>query len=180
MLSYAQKDANKPAAPPIGAERSAVESKEAPKPIGPYSQAIKAGGFVYCAGQLGFDPATGQLVQGDAAAQADRALKNLSAVLVAAGPDLDHAVKTTVFLKNIADFTAVNEAYAKCFNVKFETLPAGQFRHKDHRFEWTRAQFQTWSSRISECFGYSVRFLPIGEEDTQVGAPTQMGVFDRE
>ncbi len=63
------------------------------------------------------------------------------------------------------------------YNVKFDTLPAGQFRHKDHRFEWTRSEFQQWSRRISERFGYGVRFLPVGEEDPQVGAPTQMGVF---
>jgi 3' terminal RNA ribose 2'-O-methyltransferase Hen1 len=63
------------------------------------------------------------------------------------------------------------------YNVKFDTLPAGQFRHKDHRFEWTREQFQQWSVRVSERFGYVVRFLPVGEEDPQVGAPTQMGVF---
>jgi 3' terminal RNA ribose 2'-O-methyltransferase Hen1 len=63
------------------------------------------------------------------------------------------------------------------YNVKFDTLPAGQFRHKDHRFEWTREQFQQWSRRIGERFGYGVRFLPIGEEDPQLGAPTQMGVF---
>lgn len=63
------------------------------------------------------------------------------------------------------------------YNVKFDTLPAGQFRHKDHRFEWTREQFQQWSGRVAERFGYSVRFLPVGEEDSSVGAPTQMGVF---
>jgi 3' terminal RNA ribose 2'-O-methyltransferase Hen1 len=63
------------------------------------------------------------------------------------------------------------------YNVKFDTLPAGQFRHKDHRFEWTREQFQQWSNRISERFGYSVKSLPVGEEDPNVGAPTQMGVF---
>ena len=63
------------------------------------------------------------------------------------------------------------------YNVKFETLPAGQFRHKDHRFEWTRGQFQEWAGRIAERFGYTVRFLPVGEEDSQVGSPTQMGVF---
>ena len=63
------------------------------------------------------------------------------------------------------------------YNVKFETLPAGQFRHKDHRFEWTREQFQEWSRRVAERSGYSVRFLPVGEEDPQLGAPTQMGVF---
>jgi 3' terminal RNA ribose 2'-O-methyltransferase Hen1 len=63
------------------------------------------------------------------------------------------------------------------YNVKFDTLPAGKFRHKDHRFEWTREQFQNWAARISERFGYTARFLPVGEEDPQVGAPTQMGVF---
>ena len=63
------------------------------------------------------------------------------------------------------------------YNVKFETLPAGKFRHKDHRFEWTREQFQQWSRQVSERFGYAVRFLPVGEEDPQFGAPTQMGVF---
>ena len=65
------------------------------------------------------------------------------------------------------------------YNVKFESLPAGQFRHKDHRFEWTRAEFQSWASRIAERYGYSVRFLPIGLEDPAVGAPSQMGVFTR-
>jgi 3' terminal RNA ribose 2'-O-methyltransferase Hen1 len=63
------------------------------------------------------------------------------------------------------------------YNVKFDTLPAGQFRHKDHRFEWTRQQFQQWAGRVCERFGYVVRFLPVGEEDTQLGPPTQMGVF---
>lgn len=65
------------------------------------------------------------------------------------------------------------------YNVKFETLPAGQFRHKDHRFEWTREQFRNWSRQVCDRFGYSARFLPIGEEDLEVGAPTQMGVFSR-
>lgn len=63
------------------------------------------------------------------------------------------------------------------FNARFDTLPAGQFRHKDHRFEWTREQFQDWSGRMSQRFGYAVRFLPIGEDDPQLGPPTQMGVF---
>jgi 3' terminal RNA ribose 2'-O-methyltransferase Hen1 len=65
------------------------------------------------------------------------------------------------------------------YNVKFETLQAGQLRHKDHRFEWTREEFQSWSGRMAERFGYKMRFLPVGEEDPQFGAPTQMGVFDR-
>lgn len=63
------------------------------------------------------------------------------------------------------------------YNVKFETLPAGKFRHKDHRFEWTRKEFANWAARVTERFGYGVRFLPVGEEDAQVGPPTQMGVF---
>lgn len=65
------------------------------------------------------------------------------------------------------------------YNVKFETLPAGKFRHKDHRFEWTREQFQGWAKRQAERFGYSVRFLPVGQEDACLGAPTQMGVFEK-
>ena len=63
------------------------------------------------------------------------------------------------------------------YNVKFETMPAGQLRHRDHRFEWTRAEFQNWANRMAERFAYVVRFLPIGPEDSVVGAPTQMGVF---
>jgi hypothetical protein len=63
------------------------------------------------------------------------------------------------------------------YNVKFENLPAGKLRHKDHRFEWTRAEFQAWANRVAERFGYSVQFLPVGLEDVDVGAPTQMGVF---
>jgi 3' terminal RNA ribose 2'-O-methyltransferase Hen1 len=63
------------------------------------------------------------------------------------------------------------------YNVRFPTLPAGQFRHKDHRFEWTRPQFQSWAQSINSRFGYSARFLPVGPEDPQVGSPTQMGVF---
>jgi 3' terminal RNA ribose 2'-O-methyltransferase Hen1 len=65
------------------------------------------------------------------------------------------------------------------YNVKFDTLPAGQFRHKDHRFEWTRDEFQQWAQRIAHRFGYAARFLPVGEEDPGLGAPTQMGVFTR-
>lgn len=63
------------------------------------------------------------------------------------------------------------------YNVMFEGLPAGRFRHKDHRFEWTRAEFQAWAEGVSSKYGYKVRFLPIGEEDALAGAPTQMGVF---
>jgi 3' terminal RNA ribose 2'-O-methyltransferase Hen1 len=65
------------------------------------------------------------------------------------------------------------------YNVKWETLPAGKLRHKDHRFEWSRGQFQAWAGRVAERFGYTGRFLPIGAEDAEVGAPTQMAVFTR-
>ena len=63
------------------------------------------------------------------------------------------------------------------YNVKFKTLPAGQFRHRDHRFEWTRPQFESWANGIGEKFGYQVEFKPVGDLDGQVGAPTQMGIF---
>jgi 3' terminal RNA ribose 2'-O-methyltransferase Hen1 len=65
------------------------------------------------------------------------------------------------------------------YNVKWETLPAGKFRHRDHRFEWTRVEFQDWANRVAARFGYNVRFLPVGPEDSAVGSPTQMGVFER-
>ncbi|HEY0155007.1 MAG TPA: methyltransferase, partial [Longimicrobium sp.] len=66
------------------------------------------------------------------------------------------------------------------YNAMWETLPAGAFRHKDHRFEWTRAEFREWAGGIAERFGYTVRFLPVGPEDPALGSPTQMGVFTRE
>ena len=64
------------------------------------------------------------------------------------------------------------------YNVTWETLPAGKFRHPDHRFEWTRQQFQDWANVDRRRFGYAVRFLPVGPEDSDVGSPTQMGVFE--
>lgn len=66
------------------------------------------------------------------------------------------------------------------YNPKFETLPAGKFRHKDHRFEWTRAEFAAWGNRLAERFGYTVRYLPLGPEDAEVGAPSQMAIFERQ
>ena len=97
------------------ASREVVLTKDAPQPIGPYSQAVKAGGFVFASGQLALDPATGKLVEGDIREQTERVLKNLSAVLTAAGSSMDRAVKTTVFLKNMADFPAMNEVYGHFF-----------------------------------------------------------------
>ena len=99
----------------LATAQQVVNTKDAPAPVGPYSQAIKANGFVFCAGQIGLDPATGKLVEGDIKAQTERVLKNLSAVLAAAGSSMDKAVKVTVFLKNISDFAAMGEVYATFF-----------------------------------------------------------------
>jgi 2-iminobutanoate/2-iminopropanoate deaminase len=93
--------------------RHAVSTAGAPAAIGPYSQAIVAGGFVFCSGQVGLDPTSGNLTEGGVEAQAERALRNLSAVLDAAGCSLADVVKTTVFLADIADFAAVNAVYAR-------------------------------------------------------------------
>ena len=92
--------------------RQQVETGGAPAAIGPYSQGIRAGSLVYTAGQLGLDPASGNLVEGGVAEQTDRALRNVTAILDAAGVSLDRVVKTTVFLADMADFTAMNEVYA--------------------------------------------------------------------
>jgi 2-iminobutanoate/2-iminopropanoate deaminase len=92
--------------------RQAISTGGAPGAIGPYSQAIRSGDMVFCSGQLGLDPATGELADG-VEAQADRALRNLRSVLDAAGLGFDDVVKTTVFLADIGDFTAVNEVYAR-------------------------------------------------------------------
>jgi 2-iminobutanoate/2-iminopropanoate deaminase len=93
--------------------RQAVTTTNAPAAIGPYSQAIALDGFVFCSGQLGLDPATGELVEGGVEAQAERSLRNLAAVLDAAGLTIDDVVKTTIFLADIGDFAAVNAVYAR-------------------------------------------------------------------
>lgn len=93
--------------------REAVSTAGAPAAIGPYSQGIAVDGFVFCSGQIGLDPATGELVEGGVEAQAERALRNLSAVLGAAGLTMSDVVKTTVFLADIGDFAAVNAVYAR-------------------------------------------------------------------
>jgi len=92
-----------------------VSTSRAPKAIGPYSQAVVAGGFVFCSGQGPIDPAIGQLVQGDISVQTERTLENLRAVLEAAGSSLAQVVKTTVFLKDMDDFKTMNEVYARYF-----------------------------------------------------------------
>lgn len=93
--------------------KTSIASPLAPAAIGPYSQAVRIGEFVFTSGQVGLDPATGQLVAGGVEEQTERVFANLSAVLEAAGLNLAHVVKATVYLKNMADFATVNEIYAK-------------------------------------------------------------------
>jgi 2-iminobutanoate/2-iminopropanoate deaminase len=95
--------------------REVVVAKDAPKAVGPYSQGIKANGFVFTAGQLPLDPASGQVVGKDTASQTEQVLKNIGAVLTAAGTSMERVVKTTVFLKNMSDFAAMNEVYGRYF-----------------------------------------------------------------
>jgi 2-iminobutanoate/2-iminopropanoate deaminase len=95
--------------------RRAVSSDSAPKAIGPYSQAIQSGSLLFLSGQIPLDPATGQMVEGDIAAQTHRVFKNLQAVLQAAGATLDHVVRTTVYVADMNDFAAVNEVYGTYF-----------------------------------------------------------------
>jgi 2-iminobutanoate/2-iminopropanoate deaminase len=95
-----------------------VETKNAPQAIGPYSQAISANGFIFASGQIPLDPATGELVAGGVAEQTEQVLRNLSAVLEAAGASLESVVKTTVFLADINDFAAMNDVYGRHFNAR--------------------------------------------------------------
>ncbi len=99
--------------------REPIATKDAPQAIGPYSQAIKSGGLVFCSGQIALDPASGQIVAGDVAAQTERVLKNLAAVLKSAGSGMNKVLKTTVFLKSMGDFAAMNEVYGKHFQAPF-------------------------------------------------------------
>jgi len=96
--------------------RQRIQTENAPAAIGPYSQAIKAGAFVFCSGQVALDPRTGQFVAGGVAEQTEQVLKNLSAVLEAAGSSLDQVVKTTVFLADMKEFSEMNEVYARFFS----------------------------------------------------------------
>jgi 2-iminobutanoate/2-iminopropanoate deaminase len=92
-----------------------VLTDEAPKPIGPYSQAVKSNGFLFASGQVALDPRTNEFIGGDIRQQTERAMENLKAVVEAAGSNLHHVVKSTVFLKDMNDFAAMNEAYGKYF-----------------------------------------------------------------
>ncbi len=116
-----------------GGTRRTIASDQAPKAIGPYSQAVEAGGVVYLAGQIAIDPSTGQMIDGDVVAQTERVLKNLEAVLAAAGLKPSHVVKTTVYMTDLAEFAKMNEVYARWFQadpparatVQVSALPKG-------------------------------------------------------
>ena len=95
--------------------KSVVTTDRGPKPIGPYSQAIQCNGFIYLSGQVALDPNSGALVGGDIRQQTERTLENVKGILEAAGSNLHHVVKTTVFLKDMNDFAAMNEVYGKYF-----------------------------------------------------------------
>jgi 2-iminobutanoate/2-iminopropanoate deaminase len=92
-----------------------ISTDKAPKAIGPYSQAVKAGGFIFTAGQIAFDPATSQIVEGGVAQQTARVMENLKAILEAAGSSLDRTVKATVYLKDMNDFAEMNSVYGRYF-----------------------------------------------------------------
>ena len=96
--------------------REVISTKDAPQAIGPYSQAIKANGFVFTSGQIAIDPSTQQVVAADVAAQTERVLRNLSKILEAAGSGLGKVFRSTVFLKNMNDFAAMNQVYGKYFS----------------------------------------------------------------
>ena len=99
----------------VKAPLEVILTKDAPRPVGPYSQAIKSGGFVFASGQIAIDPATGKMIDGDIRAQTERVMKNLSAVLAGAGSNMNRVVKATVLLKNMSDFAAMNEVYGEFF-----------------------------------------------------------------
>ncbi len=98
--------------------RKAVTTSKAPKAIGPYSQAVKCNGLIFVSGQVAIDPATQQVIDGDVAAQTERVMKNLSAILTASGSKMDQVLRSTVFLKNMDDFAAMNAVYAKYFKAE--------------------------------------------------------------
>ena len=98
--------------------KDVISTPHAPAAIGPYSQAVRSGNLLFLSGQIPLDPATGQIIAGDIAAQTERVLKNLAAILEAAGSDLNKVLKTTVYLKDLTEFGKMNEVYGKFFGEK--------------------------------------------------------------
>lgn len=110
-----------------------ISTGKAPAAIGPYSQAVQAGGLIFCSGQIALDPATGELVQGDVVAQAERVMENIAAVLAEAGAGFADVIKSTIYLVEMGDFAVVNEVYGRYFSshkparstVAVKSLPRG-------------------------------------------------------
>ncbi|SFV31533.1 RidA family protein [Thermoflavifilum thermophilum] len=100
-------------------EKTVLQTPHAPSPIGPYSQAIQANNLVFISGQIAIDPATDQMIKGDIVEETHRVMQNLKAILAAAGMDFQHVVKTTIFILDMQDFSAVNEVYGKYFQESF-------------------------------------------------------------
>ncbi|MGA2419553.1 MAG: RidA family protein [Candidatus Acidiferrum sp.] len=96
--------------------RDIVLTDRGPKPIGPYSQAVRVNGFLYVSGQIALDPKTGEMTAGNIAQQTERTMENVKGIVEAAGSKMAHVIKTTVFLKNMTDFAAMNEVYARYFS----------------------------------------------------------------
>ena len=117
--------------------RQAVSTASAPKAIGPYSQAVRAGSLLFVSGQVPIDPATGNLVGGDIAAQTRRVFQNIAEILTAGGASLDHVVRTTVFLADMNDFAAMNEVYGTFFSAPYPARATVQVSRlpKDARIE---------------------------------------------
>lgn len=114
-------------------KKEIIKTEKAPAAIGPYSQAVKAGGFIFLSGQIPLDPVSGNIVEGGIKEQTERVMKNLDAVLKEAGADMESVVKTTIYLTNLSDFTVVNEIYGNYFKenpparatVEVSNLPKG-------------------------------------------------------
>ena len=110
-----------------------IATDKAPAAIGPYVQAVRANGMLFCSGQIALDPTTGEMVSGGVAAETERVMENIAAVLAAAGTGFDRVVKTTIFLTDMGDFSVVNEIYGRCFTahkparstVAVKSLPRG-------------------------------------------------------
>ncbi len=96
-------------------DKEIIRTGAAPEPVGPYSQAVRAGGFIFCSGQIALDPATGTMVDGGVEAQTARVMESLKAVLAAAGSSLDRVVKTTIYVRDMNDFATVNRVYGSFF-----------------------------------------------------------------
>lgn len=100
-------------------DKKIIETSEAPKPVGPYSQAVQSGGFLFCSGQIAIDPKTDQVLQVDVATQTKQVMQNIKAVLAANDLTFDHVIKTTIYLTSMKDFATVNDIYKNYFTSKF-------------------------------------------------------------